>query len=167
MSDLIRGGQITLHKYRMLIQVGRVFLRLSIGIILFSFVFCYYHNISKAEWNIAFIYLKQEVGKSISLDDTKNKNKTLNKSKALNFITDKQFEKTYAKFKITMDKAMLLASIMHLFLLGGVILYFWLKGKALKRNLNIRGIFLTDDKALKKAINKHNREFKGSFDLIV
>ena len=167
MSDLIRGGQITLHKYRMLMQVGRVFLRLSIGIMLFSFVFCYYHNISKAEWNLAFMYLKQEVSKSFSLDNTKNKNKTLNKSKSLDkneslkFITDKRFEKTYAKFKITMDKAMLLASIMHLFLLGGVILYFWVKGKALKRNLNIRGIFLSSDKALKKAISKHNREFEN------
>ncbi len=153
MSDLIRGGQVTLHKYRMLMQVGKVFLRLSICITLFSFTFSYYNNISKSEWQIGFDYLKQEIGNSISLKTSKRK--------FSNYFLNKQFEKIYIKFQTTLDEAVFIAVILHLILVGGVIVFFWTRGRTLKQSANIRGIFLNSSKELKQVINKHNRQYNG------
>ncbi len=153
MSDLIRGGQVTLHKYRMLIQVSKVFLRLSIAIILFSFIFCYYKNISKQEWQISFAYLKQEIGNSISLNKSKRK--------VFNYFLNKQFEKVYLKFQTTCDEAMLIAGILHLVLVGGIIIFFWVRGRTLKQSSNIRGTFLNSARELKRTINKHNEQYSS------
>ncbi len=152
MSDLVRGGQITLHKYRMLYQVARVFLRLSIFIILFSIIFCYYNNISKNEWQIGFDYLKQEINNSITFDTSKRK--------ISNYFLNRQFNRVCNKFQNTWDEAIFIACVLHLILVGGVIIFFWLKGRALKQNSNIRGIFLNSEKNLKKEIKKHNQVFK-------
>lgn len=158
MSDLIRGGQVTLHKYRMLMQVGKVFLRLSVAIILFSVVFSYYNNISKKEWQISFDYLKQEISNSIALNQSKRK--------VSNYFLNKQFERVYVKFQTTWDEAVLISGILHLILVGGVIVFFGARGKTLKQNSNIRGIFLNSEKELKQAINKHNRQYNGLIKVI-
>ncbi len=157
MSNLIRGGQVTLHKYRMLMQVGKVFLRLSVAIILFSFTFCYYNNISKQEWQIGFDYLKQEISNSISLNSSKNSSKI----KLSNYFLNKQFERVNLKFQTTWDEAVFMTEILHLILVGGVIAFFLIRGRALKQNSNIRGVFLNSAQELKQSINKHNRQYNG------
>lgn len=156
MSDLIRGGQVTLHKYRMLMQVSKVFLRLSIAIILFSFIFCYYKNISKQEWQIGFTYLKQEIGNSIFLENSKKKKKNFS-----NYFLNRQFEKVYLKLQDTVDEAILIAEILHLVLVGSVIVFFFVRGKALKQSSNIRGTFLSTARELKRTISKHNEQYSS------
>jgi hypothetical protein len=61
MSDLIRGGQVTFHKFRMLMQVGKVLSRLSLLLVMLSIAFSFWQNISANEWRVGAAWLKKDL----------------------------------------------------------------------------------------------------------
>ena len=174
MSDLIRGGQVSLHKYRMLMQVGKVLFRMSIAIICLSVIISYYRNISANEWKVGFAFVKKEVigvfnpnyqitypYKDGPYKYGSNKYGVIKKVSIQHFNADSYVKATLDKFELVLYKSFVVAGVLHILLIGGVLFYFWFKGRVLKANLNIRGIFLINEKLLKKQIKKHNKIFKN------
>lgn len=160
MSDLIRGGQVTFHKFRMLMQVSKVLWRIAIVLVIISVIYNYYKNISSYEWNIGFNWVKVQF-----LKEMKGKNHKItyrNEHQVLQTIRIKDFEKNLRtlkiikKFETTFYKAMVTASIMLTLIIGGLLIFFVFKGKYIKLNQKIRGIFLSND--LKTQIKKHNHK---------
>ena len=68
MSDLIRGGQVTFHKYRMLMQVSRVLCRVILFLVIVSIGYSYYKNISYDEWRVGFAWIKSEIIQNFNED---------------------------------------------------------------------------------------------------
>ena len=163
MSDLIRGGQVSLHKYRMFCQVSKVLAKMSVVIIISSIIYCYYNNISNNEWEIGFAWIKKEIIEDFNPNyqlSYPSKNGVIKKVKLQYFQGDPYVKNSLAKFQIVLYKSLIVAAIMQALLVGSVLFYFWYKGRELKQNLNIRGVFLISAKDLKKAIGKHNGIFK-------
>ncbi len=169
MSDLIRGGQVSLHKYRMLMQVGKVLFRMSIAIICLSIISSYYHNISANEWKVGFAFVKKQVIGAFNPNYQitypykygSNKYGAIKKVSIQHFNADSYVRATLDKFELVLYKSFIVAGVLHILLIGGVLFYFWFKGRVLKANLNIRGIFLINESLLKKMIKKHNKIFKN------
>lgn len=165
MSDLIRGGQVTFHKFRMLMQVSKVLTRISIILVIVSIAFAYYKNITPAEWRIGLAWVKKDI-----IENFKDENYKItyqNKYNNPRTIKIKEFEKdpyvlrTINKFEIVFYKGLAIAVIMLAVIVGGMLAFFWLKGRNIKLSKNIRGIFLKTERALRKEIKKHNSSFKG------
>ena len=60
MSDLIRGGQVTFHKFRMLAQVAKVLARLSIILLVTSIVYCFWKNTTADDWKVGIAWVKKD-----------------------------------------------------------------------------------------------------------
>jgi len=133
MSDVIRGGQVTLHKYRMLYQVLRALFTLSILIFISVFCLNFYKNTSRTDWKFFFINIKKELADKAA--------------------TPKYIHKFSDIFYYSIDQIL----ILHLLLVGGVIIYFGVRGRLLKENKNLRGIFLLKAKKLKQELRKNNK----------
>ncbi len=163
MSDLIRGGQVTFHKYRMLMQVSRVLCRVSLFLVIVSIGYSYYKNISYDEWRVGFAWVKTGVIQNFNEDykitypGKYGETKTL---KVKYFASDPYVAKIINKFGTTLYKALIVVAIMLAVVLGGLLLFFWLRGREIKRSLNIRGIFLIPISILRKKIRSHNKPFK-------
>lgn len=167
MDDLIRGGQVSFHKYRMLMQVSRVLMKTTVFLLIISVVYSYYKNISLDEWKIGFTWIKTEIMKDFDPNyDRNNKITYLNEYGRIKTVKVKTFKvdpyvvSTINKFEIAFYKGLSIAAIMLGIILGGLLLFFWFKGRFIKRSINLRGIFVILEKQLRKEINKHNKIFK-------
>lgn len=160
MSDLIRGGQVTFHKFRMLMQVTKVLWRIAVVLVIISIIYGYYRNITAYEWNIGFNWVKAQFLKEIKDKNYKisyrNEHKIIQNARIKEFETDKRIAKTIRKFETTFYKAIATASIMLAIIIGGLVVFFVFKGRHIKLNQKIRGIFL--NKNLGKQIKKHNHK---------
>lgn len=163
MSDLIRGGQVTFHKFRMLMQVNKVLWRLAVILVITSIGYSYYKNISPKEWEVGFAWIKKDFIKNVKDENYKITYK--NKYNHLRTVKIKDFEKdpyvlgTIDKFETVLYKGIVTASIMLGIIIGGLLLFFLIKGKRIKLSNKIRGIFLNND--LKKQITKHNKKISS------
>ncbi|AIL66145.1 DNA transport protein TraD (plasmid) [Rickettsiales bacterium Ac37b] len=163
MSDFIRGGQVTFHKFRMLMQVSRVLTRISLALIISSFVYCYYKDLNHNEWRIGFAWIKRDLFKTSSIDSSftyiskygYQKTTTLH-----NLDFDPYVLEVVRKFELTFGKSLMLSLIMVLVVIGGAIGFFWFKGKHLRNVNKQRGIFPLKPKELKKKLLVHNKLFK-------
>lgn len=159
MDDLIRGGQVSFHKIRMLMQVSKLLARISIYLIIISIGYSYWQNISLKEWEIGWVYLKAD----FNAKDQNSKVTYLNEYgrsrtvKTHNFIVDPYVVRTLKKFEIALYKGLSIAAIMLGVIIGSLIVFFWLKGRGIKRNINLRGIFILPAKVLKNELLKHNK----------
>ncbi len=163
MSDLIRGGQVTFHKYRMLMQVSRVLCRVSLFLVIVSIGYSYYKNISYDEWRVGFAWIKSEIIQNFNEDYKITYPGKYGETKSLKvkyFASDPYATKIINKFRTTLYKALIVVAIMLAVVLGGLLLFFWLRGREIKRSLNIRGIFLIPISILRKKIKNHNKPFK-------
>lgn len=160
MSDLIRGGQVTFHKFRMLMQVTKVLWRIAVVLVIISIIYGYYRNITAYEWNIGFNWVKAQFLKEIKDKNYKisyrNEHKIIQNARIKEFETDKRIAKTIRKFETTFYKAIATASIMLAIIIGGLVVFFVFKGRYIKLNQKIRGIFLNNN--LWKQIKKHNHK---------
>ncbi len=138
MDDLIRGGQVSFHKIRMLMQVSKLLARVSIYLIMCSILYSYYQNISRDEWEIGWKWIKA----SVSND---------------NHYKTPYIEKVIKKFEIALYKGLSIAAIMLGVIISSLIIFFWLKGRGIKRNINLRGIFILPAKKLKSELQNHNK----------
>ena len=159
MDDLIRGGQVSFHKIRMLMQVSKLLARVSIYLIIISIGYSYWQNISPKEWEIGWVYLKADFNKNdqdykVTYLNEYGRSKTI---KTHNFIVDPYVLKTLKKFEIALYKGLSIAAIMLGVIIGSLIIFFWLKGRGIKRNINLRGIFIHPAKVLKNELLKHNK----------
>ena len=164
MSDLIRGGQVTFHKYRMLMQVGKVLSRLALCLIIVSISYSYYKNISYNEWRVGIAWVKSDIVQNFKKDYKVTYPGKWGEIKTLShesFNRDQYVNKTIEKFKITLYKALTVVAIMLTTVIGGLLLFFWLKGRKIKKSINIRGVFLITATALKRKISNHNKLFKN------
>lgn len=148
MSDLIRGSQVTFHKLRMLMQVSRVLFKIGLFLVVILMSYCYWRDISYQEWKAGANWIKAKI-------DNKNHHKLSDP------ITHRNEKIFIDKFKIASYRALLTTSMMFIFVLGGTIVYFWFKGKSIKKSTNIRGIFSITSRDLRKRIKSHNRQFKN------
>lgn len=159
MDDLIRGGQVSFHKIRMFCQVSKLLTRVSIYLIIISIGYSYWQNISLREWEIGWVYLKADFNKN----DQDYKVTYLNEYgrsrivKTKVFIVDPYVVKTLKKFEIALYKGLSIAAIMLGVIIGSLIVFFWLKGRGIKRNINLRGIFILTAKKLQNELLKHNK----------
>lgn len=158
MSDLIRGGQVTFHKFRMLMQVSKILWRIAIVLVITSIIYSYYKNITVYEWNIGFNWIKVQFLKEIKGTNYKltykNEHKIQQTVRIRDFGTDRRILKIIKKFETVFYKALATASIMLALIVGGLLVFFVFKGKYIKLNQKVRGVFLSND--LKKQIKKHN-----------
>ena len=165
MSDLIRGGQITFHKFRMLMQVTKMLSRVSVILVLVSITYAYYQNISVTEWSIGFAWVKKDIIKSFKGENYKisykNKYNNLRSIRIKDFESDYYVRQTINKFEVVFYKGLTIAGIMLSIVIGGILIFFWLRGRNIKLSKNIRGIFLNTERRLRKEIKKHNSGFKG------
>lgn len=165
MSDLIRGGQITFHKFRMLMQVMKMLSRVTIVLVLVSITYAYYQNISIVEWNIGFSWVKKDIIKSFKDENYKityrNQYNKLRSIRIKEFESDPYIKKTINKFETVLYKGLFIAAIMLAVVIGGMLVFFWFRGRNIKLSKNIRGIFLNTERRLRKEIKKHNGGFKG------
>lgn len=159
MDDLIRGGQVSFHKIRMLCQVSKLLARVSIYLIIISIGYSYWQNISLKEWEIGWVYLKAD----FNINDQNSKVTYLNeygRSRTVKtevFFHDPYVSETIKKFEIALYKGLSIAAIMLGIIIGSLIIFFWLKGRGIKRNINLRGIFILPAKKLKDELLKHNK----------
>ena len=158
MDDLIRGGQVSFHKIRMLCQVSKLLARVSIYLIIISIGYSYYQNISLKEWQIGWVYLKAD----FNTKDQNSKVTYLNeygRSRTVKtevFFHDPYVSEAIKKFEISLYKGLSIAAIMLGMIIGSLVIFFWLKGRGIKRNINLRGIFILPAKKLKNELLKHN-----------
>jgi len=158
-DDLIRGGQVSFHKIRMLMQVSKLLARVSIYLIIISIGYSYWQNISLKEWEIGWVYLKAD----FNAKDQNSKVTYLNEYgrsrivKTEVFFHDPYVSETIKKFEIALYKGLSIAAIMLGTIIGSLIIFFWLKGRGIKRNINLRGIFILPAKVLKNELLKHNK----------
>lgn len=159
MDDLIRGGQVSFHKIRMLCQVSKLFAHVSIFLIIISIGYSYYKNIAIEEWKLGWVWLKADI--NVDNDDYKVTYKSkygITKTvEAKAFVSDLYVVNTIKKFKVALYKGLSIAAIMLGVIIGSLIAFFWLKGRGIKRNKNLRGIFILDTKELKSELQKHNK----------
>lgn len=159
MDDLIRGGQVSFHKIRMLCQVSKLLARVSIYLIIISIGYSYWQNISLKEWEIGWVYLKAD----FNAKDQNSKVTYLNeygRSRTVKtevFFHDPYVSETIKKFEIALYKGLSIAAIMLGTIISSLIIFFWLKGRGIKRNINLRGIFILPAKVLKNELLKHNK----------
>lgn len=146
MSDLIRGGQVTFHKFRMLMQVSKVLARVGLVLLVISIFYSFYANIKTKDWEIAIKVVKQELLASLDHEELAVHARTKL------YVCDKFLE--------ALDKGMILAAIMEATIIGGTIVFFWVRGRGIKQTKNIRGVFAITDKELKQQIYQHNKVFK-------
>ena len=163
MSDLIRGGQVTFHKFRMLAQVAKVLAKLSILLLITSIIFCFWTNTTASEWKVGLAWLKKDLyfsadgDKTVTYPDNYVNEKTV---KIKHLENNPYVLSVIDKFEKTFDRALITAGIMQIIVIGGVICFFWLRGRNIKKSKNIRGIFSQTGKELKGQIATHNKEFK-------
>ena len=161
MDDLIRGGQVSFHKIRMFCQVSKLFMHLSVFLLIISISYSYYREVNLNEWQIGWNWLKVQV-----IEDNNYKVTYSNKNKQTRIVTAKTFSsdpyvlKTIQKFETSLYKGLTIAAIMLSVILGSLILYFWLKGMRIKKNKHLRGIFILESKGLKKELRNHNKIFQ-------
>ena len=163
MSDLIRGGQVTFHKFRMLMQVGKVLSRLSLLLIIVSIAYSFWENISANEWRVASAWIKKDLYVWSSADHEVTYPNRYGRDitiQARYMDRDTYAVSVIKKFEDNLYKSFMLAGIMLTVVIGGIIFYFWIKGRNIKRSKNLRGIFGVTEKDLKKQIKLHNKPFK-------
>jgi cellobiose-specific phosphotransferase system component IIC len=150
MSDFIRGGQVTFHKFRMLMQVSRVMTRLSLLLILLSIGYSYYKHISYDEWKIGFTWLRKDFLQDTQMIEYRTKYSTVKTATVAEFKHDPYVMRVAAKFETVLYKGLILSSIMLVTIIGGLLVFFWVRGVQIKKTRKLRGVFLLQSKKLKK-----------------
>lgn len=163
MSDVIRGGQVTFHKFRMFMQVSKVMTRIGLLLILLSMGYSFYRDITPKEWIVGAALIKKDLILPFNENckityQAEYFRRTVNVSE---LEQDPYVRKIIKKFEKTFYKSLVTASIMLGIVLGGMMLFFWVKGISIKRRKDIRGIFLSSEQKLKWEIYKHNTKFEG------
>jgi type IV conjugative transfer system coupling protein TraD len=165
MSNFLRGGQVTAHKFRMTMQVVRIIMRITLGIMLFTVFITFKNNIEAYQWKMIPAILKRYTfafapEKIVTYRnkwglEVREKIKHLPWNKDFNY-TEKRYEEVFY-----------LSGYRVLWVLGFSIIlsifYFIYRGRILNENQNIRGSFLVLDKGLKRSIKKYNRQFKNYY----
>lgn len=163
MSNFLRGGQVTAHKVRMTLQVVRIIMRITIGIMLLTVSITFKNNIESYQWKMIPAILKRYTF-AFAPDRVvtyKNKWRIEVKEKIRYLPWNKDFNYTEQRF----EEVFWLSCSRILWVLGFSVifsfLYFIYRGKILNENKNIRGSFLVQDKSLKHSIKKHNKQFRN------
>lgn len=164
MSDFIRGGQVTFHKFRMLMQVSKVMARISLLLIILSIGYTYYKHINLNEWQIGFSLIKREFLLLVGKDKAKltySNQYGIDKTIAITeFNKEPYVVKTIEKFNVVFYKSLIVTSIMLAIIVGGLLIFFWFKGANIKSTHKLRGVFLLTVIGLKRKLKTHNKQFK-------
>jgi type IV conjugative transfer system coupling protein TraD len=130
-----------------------------------SIGYAYYKNMTIVEWHIGFAWVKKDIIKNFK--DETHKITYRDKHHKPHTIRIKDFEKDYYvlkvidKFETVLYKGLVISGIMLGVIVGGMLAFFYLKGRNIKLNKNIRGIFLKSEEDLRKELNQHNKLFKN------
>jgi type IV conjugative transfer system coupling protein TraD len=156
MSDFVRGGQITFHSLRMVVQLMKplsrwgliIWLALTITLVAIKHHYDYSISYVKAKFytGIRLGALPLSVGRS--------------KSTASNIVSNPVVHRYYSKtVDIVKDKSRLSFVMVAIGYLA-ILIFFTVKGAKLKQSGFIRGSRLETSKALKQLIVKHNKKAK-------
>lgn len=159
MSDFVRGGQIILHKIRMVWQVVKRLIKISVLIWMGIIAMHYIKFTDSSDWHIAKKWLYKDIVKNIDAN------------RKIEYIDDWGYERiqdiqtfensSYVKSKINRFESLfhqgsrkgLIWSIVIMFCITG---YMWMQGRSFKAQKELRGIFLITAKRLKKILRNHN-----------
>ena len=164
MSNFLRGGQVTTHKFRMTLQVIRTIVRCALLALLFTILITFKNNITSHEWKTVPVLLKQYVyqdldpNKIITYKDQygralEYKVGYLKYNREIQYIE----RKFYYVFMLMLKRLVWVSA----FSLISSILFFWYRGRYLNSNKQMRGSELIKEDELKKLVTKHNVQFAG------
>lgn len=165
MSNFLRGGQVTAHTFRMTMQVVRIIMRITLGIMVFTVLITFKNNIEAYQWKMIPAILKRYTFAFApeKIVTYRNKWGVEVREKVKNLPWNEDFNHTEKRY----EEVFYLSGYRVLWVLGFSIIlsifYFIYRGRILNENQNIRGSFLILDKELKQSIKKHNREFKNYY----
>lgn len=142
MSDFIRGGQVTFHNFRMLMQVVKMLAKVSIILLFITIIYSFYKNSSLSDWIVISKYIKKSFSNSLTI------------------ALENSFELVIKKFEQILFKGFISAIIIEAVVIGSCVIFFWFRGRKIKQLKKLRGIFALTDKDLRKQIIKHNNKFK-------
>ncbi len=164
MSDFLTGGQVTAHKFRMFVQVVRIIARLSIVVIVLTFLFTFNRNLKQSDWDLVPAIIKAEIWQDLDPDRIityKDYYGHERKDQARYFINSRYTKFVMNNFISTFTKCINRTIIVLVSGFVGSIAFFWYRGRSLKSNNQVRGSFLISEKELINKVIKHNKQFTG------
>jgi type IV conjugative transfer system coupling protein TraD len=161
MSNFLRGGQVTAHKVRMLIQVVKIIIKLSFLALIISLIYSLSANISIKEWRLIPAIIKSYIWHDIDSRSYVSYYDELRVSTISNFLRSSSFGIFEQKFTSAISDFKSKAIIVLFIAQAVVIIFFWLRGKQIKLSNYLRGSFLISEKELRHNIVKYNKQFKG------
>jgi type IV conjugative transfer system coupling protein TraD len=164
MSNFLRGGQVTAHRFRMTLQVLQIIVRMMIIAIALTIFLTVKNNINSYEWKMVGPLLKKYAFTDI------NPEKIVSYSSRYGYIVQKEIKhleddaefrsverKFYRVYLLCLKRCIWVIACGLIF----SILFFWFRGKSLQLNSQLRGSFLITEQELIKQAKSHNKQFKG------
>jgi type IV conjugative transfer system coupling protein TraD len=164
MSNFLRGGQVTAHRVRMTFQVIRIMVRITLCVMLLTIFLTFKNNIESYEWKMIPALLAKYTFQDLNPEKTvayTNKWGIELKEKVKYLAWNSDFtyvEKHFSHVFLISVKRLIWVVF---FSLSFAMIYFWIRGRVLQTNNQIRGSFLISEKELRNKVTKHNRKFIG------
>ncbi len=159
MSNFLRGGQVTAHRFRMMLQVMRIILRVTLVVIVITVYMTFKNNVTSYDWQLVPAIIKKYTFTDINPDKFvvyKNKWGIEVGSSIRNLQHNEEFQ--YVEWKFVRVFWMSVKSIIWV-IAGSLIfsiLFFWSRGRSLQANNELRGSFLLTESELLARANRHN-----------
>ncbi len=170
MSNFLRGGQITAHKFRMIFQVIRIMCRITLCIMAITIFLTFKNNIASYQWRIIPAILSKYTFEDLNPNKIvtyKNKWGVEVQDRAKNLARNKDVIYAEKQFIFVLMLAIKRLAWVIILSFSFAMIYFWIKGKSLRENKEIRGSFLIKEYDLKKQIKRYNNKFKGLYQYVL
>jgi type IV conjugative transfer system coupling protein TraD len=159
MSDFVRGGQITFHSLRMVVQLMKPLSRWGLIIWLALTIALVSMKLEKHHYDYSISYMKAKFYNGIGLG-AQPLSVGRSKSTASNIVSNPVVYRYYSKTIDIVKGKSLIAILMAGFVYFAILLYFIAKGSKWKKSDFIRGRELISANELKKLITKNNKHLK-------
>ena len=163
MSNFLRGGQVTAHKFRMTMQVIKTMMQISLCIMGFTIFMTLKNNITPHELKMVPPILKKYVFQDMNPEAVITYRNAWGKE-----VQERVRYARWSKDFISVENKFVWVFWQCVkrivWVIGGSLIfamfYFYFRGYVLQSNKRLRGAFLLSEKDLRRSIGKHNRKFK-------
>ena len=164
MSNFLRGGQVTAHRFRMTLQVMWIIMRIMLIVMAITIFLTVKSNVSSYEWQMVPAILKKYAFQEINPDKIvsypsrfgytmQDKIRHLENNETFRYV-EYQF---YLLYLLCLKRIVWVIAFSIVF----SILFFWFRGRSLQSNTEMRGSFLVTEHELIKQATRHNKQFQG------
>ena len=161
MNNFLRGGQVTAHRFRMMLQVMRIILRVTLIVIVITVYMTFKNNVTPYDWQLLPAITKKYTFADINPDKFvvyKNKWGIEVGGSIKNLQHNKEFQ--YVEWKFVRVFWMAVKRIIWV-IAGSLIfsiVFFWYRGRSLQANNELRGSFLLTASELSTRASNHNNK---------